>query len=381
MFYKLVLLLIALQISFISCYANESDTAQELKQLLSKISSENHENNMSLEDAMILLSKDLSEKRVTPINIQAIDQDSYLLYERDAPLNHMVSKNANKTETHCIVKHISGDGVSKNINTLNNVDLFQITKIYKVDKNKYVAVGYEQDMTKRSTHQAVAMLIDETGKTLWKTIVGTGKSYSEAVVQTHSGDYVVVGHDFVWENSNKDSGNYHVMVAKVDQQGKRLWTKHYSLDGRFAKGRNIEKTKDDGFIIIGETQDKAWIFKIDALGNKVWETFLDTPRTADRAYSIADNHQDGYIVTGFSNGIYPDNDKPWIIKINYSGKIDLNIPVSLPEPFMIQTVNQINSNEFMLTGFYPGAISNSSFFIKIDSDGKKVSEKIVKLKQ
>ncbi len=381
MFYKLVLLLIALQISFISCYANESDTAQELKQLLSKISSENHENNMSLEDAMMLLSKDLSEKRVTPINIQAIDQDSYLLYERDTPLNHMVSKNANKTETHCIVKHISGDGVSKNINTLNNVDLFQITKIYKVDKNKYVAVGYEQDMTKRSTHQAVAMLIDETGKTLWKTIVGTGKSYSEAVVQTHSGEYVVVGHDFVWENSNKDSGNYHVMVAKVDQQGKRLWTKHYSLDGRFAKGRNIEKTKDDGFIIIGETQDKAWIFKIDALGNKVWETFLDTPRTADRAYSIADNHQDGYIVTGFSNGIYPDNDKPWIIKINYSGKIDLNIPVSLPEPFMIQTVNQINSNEFMLTGFYPGAISNSSFFIKIDSDGKKVSEKIVKLKQ
>ncbi len=381
MFYKLVLLLIALQISFISCYANESDTAQELKQLLSKISSENHENNMSLEDAMMLLSKDLSEKRVTPINIQAIDQDSYLLYERDAPLNHMVSKNANKTETHCIVKHISGDGVSKNINTLNNVDLFQITKIYKVDKNKYVAVGYEQDMTKRSTHQAVAMLIDETGKTLWKTIVGTGKSYSEAVVQTHSGEYVVVGHDFVWENSNKDSGNYHVMVAKVDQQGKRLWTKHYSLDGRFAKGRNIEKTKDDGFIIIGETQDKAWIFKIDALGNKVWETFLDTPRTADRAYSIADNNQDGYIVTGFSNGIYPDNDKPWIIKINYSGKIDLNIPVSLPEPFMIQTVNQINSNEFMLTGFYPGAISNSSFFIKIDSDGKKVSEKIVKLKQ
>ncbi len=381
MFYKLVLLLIALQISFISCYANESDTAQELKQLLSKISSENHENNMSLEDAMMLLSKDLSEKRVTPINIQAIDQDSYLLYERDAPLNHMVSKNANKTETHCIVKHISGDGVSKNISTLNNVDLFQITKIYKVDKNKYVAVGYEQDMTKRSTHQAVAMLIDETGKTLWKTIVGTGKSYSESVVQTHSGEYLVVGHDFVWENSNKDSGNYHVMVAKVDQQGKRLWTKHYSLDGRFAKGRNIEKTKDDGFIIIGETQDKAWIFKIDALGNKVWETFLDTPRTADRAYSIADNHQDGYIVTGFSNGIYPDNDKPWIIKINYSGKIDLNIPVSLPEPFMIQTVNQINSNEFMLTGFYPGAISNSSFFIKIDSDGKKVSEKIVKLKQ
>lgn len=381
MFYRIVLLLIALKISFISCYAVEPEIPPELKKLLSKISSENHENNMSLEDTMQLLSKSLSEKRVIPLNIQAIDQGNYLLYERDVPLNPMASKNTNKIETHSVVKHISNDGVSKNIHTLKNIDLFQIMKMYKVNNNNYVAVGYEQDITKRSTHQAVAMLIDETGKTLWKTIVGTDKSYSEAMVTTHSGNYIVVGHDFVWNNSNKNHGNYQLMVSKVNQQGKKLWTKHYSPNGRFAKGRNIEKTKDDGFIIIGETQDKAWIFKIDAFGKRVWETFLDTPKTADRAYTIADNHQDGYIVAGYSNGIYPDNDKPWIIKITYSGKITLNIPVPLQKNFTIQTVDQINSNEFMMTGFYSGYNSNSSFFMKIDSDGKIVSEKIVQLKQ
>lgn len=380
MFYKIVLLWIALSISFISCYAAEPEIPQELKQLLSKISSEDHKSSMSLEDITQLLAKSLSEKRVMPLNIQAIDQDNYLLYERDAPLNSMASKNTNKIETHCTVKHISNDGVSKNVHTLKNIDLFQIIKMYKVNTNKYVAVGYEQDITKRSTHQAVAMLIDETGKTLWKTIVGINKSYTEAMVTTYSGNYIVVGHDFVWNNSNKNHGKYQLMVSKVNQQGEKLWTKHYSPNGEFAKGRNIEKTKDNGFIIIGETQDKAWIFKINAFGKKVWETFLDTPRTTDRAYTIADNHQDGYIVAGYSNGIYPDNHKPWIIKINYSGKIILNIPVPLQKHFTIQTVNQINSNEFMLTGFYSGYNSNSSFFMKINSDGKKISENIVRLK-
>ncbi len=380
MLYKIVLLLIALQISFINCYAAEPKMPQELKQLLSKISSKNHENNMSLEDVMLLLSKKLSEKTVMPLNIQTIDQDNYLLYERDAPLSRMASKNTNKIETHCTVKHISNDGVSKNIHTLKNINLFQITKMYKVNNNKYIAVGYEQDITKHSIHQAVAMLVDETGKTLWKTIVGTTKSYSEAMVATYNDNYIVVGHDFVWDNPDKSYGNYQLMVSKVTKKGKKLWTKHYSTNGRFAKGRNIEKTKDDGFIIIGETQDKAWIFKIDAFGEKVWEVFLDTPKTADRAYAIADNHKDGYIIAGHSNGIYPDYAKAWIIKITYSGKIALNIPAPLQKHFTIQTVNQINSNEFILTGFYSSYNSYSSFFMKIDSAGKKVSEKIVQLK-
>lgn len=384
MFHKIVLLLIGLQISFISCYASEVDMSSERKKLVSKISTEKNDDNISLEDMVKLLSKGLSKKIIMPINIQAIDKDNYLLYERNAPLNrqslHNGADKAKTIETNCIVKHISGDVVSKVINSLNNIDLFQITKMYKVAKNKYVAVGCEQNMTQRSTHQAAVILVDETGRTLWKTIVGTGKSYSEAMVETHSGDYVVVGHDFVWDNAEKNHGSYQLMISKVDQNGRRFWTKHFSPDGGFARGRNIEQTDDDGFVIIGETSSKAWILKIDALGNKVWETFFDTPRTADRAYSISDNHHDGYIIAGMSNGDGLDNDKSWIIKVNYFGKIDLNIPFFLNKPFMLQTASQLSSDEFMVTGFYPSAMSSNAFFMKIDLDGKKISEKVVQLK-
>lgn len=384
MSHKLVLLLIALLISFISCYAKQPDIPPELKQFLSQTSSEKNNDNMSLEGAMKLLSKDLPKKKIIPINIQVIDKDNYLLYERNAPLNrqtlHYGTQNAKRIETNCIVKHINSDGVFKNINTISNVELFKITKIYKVEANKYIVVGYEQDLTKRSTHQAAAMLIDGTGKTIWKTIIGIKKSYSEAMVETHSGDYIVVGYDWVTEIEDESRGNYQVMVAKVNSKGSKLWTKHYSPNGRFAKARNIEKTDDGGFVIIGETSNKAWIFKIDALGKKVWETFLDTPRIDDRAYSISDNKQDGYIIAGMSNGHGLGKDKSWIIKVDYSGKINFNISIGIKEPFMIQTVSQLNSDEFMITGFYPDAMSSNSFFMKIDLDGKQISEKIVQLK-
>lgn len=353
-------LLITLMVTFGNCYADNSDA--------------------SMQDMMKLLSKGLSKKQVMPVNIQLVGKNDYLLFERNAPLNRMTlhygSEGTKKLSTNCVVRSISSNGLSKKREALNDVEMFKITKIYKTD-NQYVAVGYEQNISNHSTHQAAIISVDKNGKTLWKNIVGTGKSYSEAMVKTSNNGYMIVGHDFIWQSADKSRGNYHVMVAKVNQKGKKVWTKHYSLDGSFAKGRNIEKTNDGGFIIIGETQSKAWIFKIDASGNKVWETFFDTPKTPDRAYAVHNNKQNGYIILGMSNGPGLGGDKSWIMKVNYSGKIEWNRHFHIGKPFDLQTVNQIKHDEFVVTGFLP--FSKSIFFMNIDLDGGVVSENLVKL--
>lgn len=168
-------------------------------------------------------------------------------------------------------------------------------------------------------------------------------------------------------------------LQKVNQKGEKVWTKHYSLDGSFAKGRNIEKTNDGGFVIVGETHSKAWIFKIDASGNKVWETFFDTPKTLDFAFAVHDNQQNGYIILGKSNGSGFGDDQSWIMKVNYSGKIKWDTSFEIGKPFDLQTVNQIQPDEFVVTGFLPW--SKSIFFMNIDLDGSIVSKNIVKLEQ
>lgn len=355
-------LLVTLNMTFIICYADNNET--------------------SMQDMMKRLSKGLSAKQVMPVNIQLFETDNYLFFERNAPLNRMTlhygSEKTKKIGTNCVVRSVNSSGLSNKKNLLNNVEMFKITKLYKTD-NKYVVIGYDQDMASHSTHQAVIMSVDRNGKTLWKTIAGTGKSYSEAMVQTSNNAYMVVGHDFIWQSADKSRGNYHVMVAKVNQKGEKVWTKHYSLDGSFAKGRNIEKTNDGGFIIVGETQSKAWIFKIDASGNKVWETFFDTEKTPDRAYAVHNNQQDGYIILGRSNGPGFNGDKTWIMKVNYSGKVEWSKDFEIGKPFDLQTINQIQPDEFVISGFLP--FSQSIFFMNIDLNGIVISENIIKLEQ
>ena len=360
---RIFLLSIILKILLINAYAENTETA--------------------MQEMMKLLSKGLSEKKVMPVNIQIFGKDNYLLIERNAPLNRMVvhygSDKTKKISTNCIIRSVSSNSLSKDRDILNNIEMFKITKIYKTENNKYIVVGYEQNMTKRPTHQAVVMLVDKNGKTLWKTIVGKGKSYSEAMVKSLDNNYMIVGHDFVWQSTDKSRGNYLVMVSKVSQKGERMWTKHYSLDGSFAKGRNIEKTSDGGFVIIGETHSKAWIFKIDALGNKVWESFFDTPKTADRAYAVSDNQKDGYIILGRSNGSGLNGEKSWIMKVSYSGKTVWSVNFNMDKLlFDLQTVKQIQPDEFVVTGFLP--FSKSIFFMNIDIDGGVISEKVIKLK-
>jgi len=359
---RLLALLVSFSMAYVNSYADNTDA--------------------SMQDMMKLLSKGLSKKQVMPVNIQLLEKDNYLLFQRNAPLNritvHYGSEETKKIATNCIGRPISSNGLSKEIDILNNVEMFKITKIYK-DNNKYIVVGYEQNMSSYSTHQAAIMAVDQNGKTLWKTIVGTGKSYSEAMVQASSNGYMIVGHDFIWQSADKSRGNYHVMVAKVNQKGKKVWTKHYSLDGSFAKGRNIEKTNDGGFIIVGETHSKAWVFKIDASGNKVWETFFDTPKTLDFAYAVHNNLQNGYIILGTSNGSGFGDDKSWIMKVNYSGKTEWSKYFEIGKPCDLQTVNQIQPDEFVVTGFLPW--SKSIFFMNIDVDGGIVSENIIKLEQ
>lgn len=138
-------------------------------------------------------------------------------------------------------------------------------------------------------------------------------------------------------------------------------------------------------LFFGETHGKAWIFKIDASGNKVWETFFDTTKTPDRAYAVHNNKQDGYIILGMSNNSGSNGDKSWIMKVNYSGKTEWNTGFEVGKLFEtgqfsdLETVNQIKPDQFEVTGFLP--FSKSIFFINIGLNGVIVSKNIVKIKQ
>ncbi len=356
-----------------------------LKVVLSWLYADNTEEKMK--EMIELMSKGLAKKEVMPVSLQVIDKNKYLMFERNAPLNRIAAHyGAEKTKdvsTNCFVSSVqNGERVSNNKKSVNNVNLFKINKMYRIDDN-YIAVGYDQNLSLRTTHQATVIQTDKRGQTLWKRVVGIGKSYAEAMSETLDNGFVVLGYDFVWQSTDKSRGNYHILVTKLNKSGKTVWSELYAVDGGFARGRNIEKTSDGGYIVVGEIWDRAWIFKIDSSGKKIWEVFHDIPRTKDIAYAVSGNGQDGYLIAGITNISGAEGlkgDKTWVMKVSHSGKKEWISHFKTGVPYDLMTVHEISPEEFTVTGFsYSFDSGKKAVFFNVDTRGNIISEKTISL--
>jgi hypothetical protein len=85
-------------------------------------------------------------------------------------------------------------------------------------------------------------------------------------------------------------GSQDVWIIKVDASGNKIWDKRYG-GSSYDIGRWIQSTPDGGFIISASTNSDTsifisensyggqdyWIFKIDSLGNKIWDKRFGGP--------------------------------------------------------------------------------------------------------
>ena len=326
-----------------------------------------------------------SDSIIAPVNLQVIGKDNYLLFEKVL----YTTKDPFKLGRYFLVKNINSDGVSENTKKLNNIDLFNISKFYKVGKQRYIVVGYEQDLSKKTTHQATIMLINDKSEILWRTVIGDNKSYAHAMVANDNNEYLVVGDDFTWTTKDKSRGHYKLMLSKVDSKGNKLWAKYFSIDNNNAKGLDIIKTKDGDYIIVGKARDKlnnkkAWILRVDSNGNKKWENFFANPDAFDTAYYIGEDKKNGYIVTGTSAYSGEKGDEIWALKINNIGKIEWNsiLPIkklSSLQSIIPQSIKRIE-DKYVLAGIYiDRMVDYSLFFLETDLNRKKRLEKIIKI--
>lgn len=126
--------------------------------------------------------------------------------------------------------------------------------------------------------------ISETGTLIWERSFGGSEiDEAHAVAKTNDGNYVIVGDtrssDLDVSNNN---GAADLWVIKISPSGNLIWEKSFG-GSSFDVGRSIAKTLDNGFIISGSSrssdgdlsknngQNDAWILKIDADANLIWQ--------------------------------------------------------------------------------------------------------------
>lgn len=173
-----------------------------------------------------------------------------------------------------------------------------------------------------------------------KSLGGSYSDNAKSIIQTTDGGYIVAGQ--TKSNDGDVSGNHSYYkwdywIAKMDSAGTLQWQKCLGGSGH-DYAQCIRQTFDGGYIVAGYTASNDgdvsgnhggsdyWVVKLDSLGVLQWQKCLGGS-SSERAYSIQQTSDTGYIIAGDANSLngdvsgghgYPDY---WIVKLNSIGEL------------------------------------------------------------
>ncbi len=168
-----------------------------------------------------------------------------------------------------------------------------------------------------STDDCWIVKLTSTGSIVWqRTLGGSGFDVAHSVQQTSDGNYIIAGYtssnDFDVNGINLGSDDY--WVVKLSANGNDiLWSR--TLGGSSKdRANSIQQTNDGGYIIAGESwstnghvtghnglnNPDYWVVKLDSDGALQWQKSLGGSEY-DVANSIQQTNDGGYIVAGYSN--------------------------------------------------------------------------------
>lgn len=197
-------------------------------------------------------------------------------------------------------KHAGGDIWAIKLNTIGDLEWsryfggsFTDTPFGAVETqdNAYIiaASSDSEDFNisnNKGTYDFWILKISADGDLIWeKNFGGSEVDEPRGITTTNDGNFIIVGDT---RSSDKDAttnnGGADLWMLKISTDGNLIWQKTFG-GTNFDVARSISKTLDNGFIIAGNSrsldagftnqgQNDAWVLKVDANGNLVWQKFV-----------------------------------------------------------------------------------------------------------
>ncbi|MBA7530077.1 hypothetical protein ES705_22280 [subsurface metagenome] len=226
--------------------------------------------------------------------------------------------------------------------------------VQQTTDNGYIIVGYTNSFG-AGNYDVYLVKTDKNGDTLWtKTYGGTAYDVGWSVQQTADNGYIITG----W-TSSFGAGGYDVYLIKTDENGDTLWTKTYG-GPIYDYGRSIQQTTDNGYIIAGYTRSfgptiDVYLIKTDSLGDTLWtRTYGETgnPSThADKAFSVQQMPDDGYIIVGWTDSFGTGDDDVYLLKTDMNGDLLWTQVYGGPLDDRGYSIQQTTDNGYIIAGY------------------------------
>ncbi len=229
----------------------------------------------------------------------------------------------------------------------------------------YILVGVTQSYTSDGEWDAWLIKTDKNGVEEWNRTYGEvgflNWSFGYSVQQTQDGGYVFVG---LRGLLNQDD---HAWVVKTTADGTEQWNKTYNSSFR---GHCIQQTTDGGYIFAGDSQlMDAWLSRIDANGNMLWEqTFYESDDAS--VLSVQQTLDGGFIVAGHLGYQQNENETGFLVKTDADGNEQWNKTYGWPAPFSGFYSVQVLPDGYITAGFiYSNLTDTEAWLVRTDESG------------
>jgi hypothetical protein len=186
---------------------------------------------------------------------------------------------------------------------------------YSITQTKdggYAVAGWTRSFGHKD--KSIIVKLDKNGNKQWQKTFGCGV-VKKSIIQTKDGGYAVAESFF-------GNGSWDMYIVKFDKNGNKIWQKTFG-GSDFDQAYSITQTKDGGYALAGETwsfgngEADIYIVKLDKNGNKLWQKTFGG-RKGDKAYSITQTKDGGYVVAGETDSFGNGGDM-YIVKLDKNG--------------------------------------------------------------
>ena len=191
---------------------------------------------------------------------------------------------------------------------------------------------------------------DVDGNVVWnKNYGGTLEDAGRAIAPAEDNQYFVAGY-----TNSMGNGDYDFLLLKVDAAGNMAWNKTFG--GTLSDKAYAAAGTAGGCVVVGDTRSKgegetdAWIIKVDANGNLLWDKAVGG-EGFDMPTCVTVSNYQGYLVGGFTFSFGKGERDFWLFKVDDSGNLLWSRTTGRSDFEEAYAVLEVAETEFVMAGW------------------------------